>query len=92
MSNTVQIDQAGRLVLPRKLREQFRLEGGDTLSIEVRGDTIVLRPTKGPVALKRVNGVLVVAGAGGIAAGRDLVAEDRERRIHGLIRRGRGRR
>lgn len=91
MSDTVQIDQAGRLVLPKKLRDQFRLERGDTLSVEVRGDTIELRPTKAPLVLKRVNGVLVAAGAGGIPAGRNLVAEDREARIQELIRRGKGR-
>lgn len=92
MSDLVQIDQAGRLVLPKKLREQFRLERGDTLSIEVKGDAIELRPTKAPAVLKRVNGVLVVAGAGSIPAGRDLVSEDREDRIQEVIRRGGGRR
>lgn len=86
MSETIQIDQAGRLVLPKRLRERFRLEGGDTLSVEVRGDAIELRPTKAPVTLKRVNGVLVLTGGGALSAGRDFVAEARDERLDGLTR------
>lgn len=86
MSETIQIDQAGRLVLPKRLRERFRLEGGDTLSVEVKGDAIELRPTKAPVTLKRVNGVLVLTGAGALPAGRDFVAEARDERLDELTR------
>jgi AbrB family looped-hinge helix DNA binding protein len=86
MSETIQIDQAGRVVLPKRLRERFRLEGGDTLVVEVKGDAIELRPTKAAATLKRVNGVLVVAGAGGLPAGRDFVAESREERLDELMR------
>jgi len=67
---TVQIDQAGRVVLPKGLRDRFRLRGGDTLAIEVRGDAIELRPTRATGTLKRVNGVLVFTGLGRFQAGR----------------------
>jgi AbrB family looped-hinge helix DNA binding protein len=86
MSETIHIDQAGRLVLPKRLRERFRLERGDTLSVEVRGDAIELRPTKARVTLKRVNGVLVLAGGGALPAGRDFVAEARDERLDELTK------
>ncbi|SPE59883.1 hypothetical protein SBV1_3510002 [Verrucomicrobia bacterium] len=85
---TVQIDQAGRVVLPKRLRDRFRLRGGDTLAIEVRGDAIELRPTQASGELRRINGVLVFSGPGTLEVGRDLVAESREERLdeltHGL--------
>jgi AbrB family looped-hinge helix DNA binding protein len=83
---TVQIDQAGRVVLPKRLRDRFRLRGGDTLTIEVKGDAIELRPSNTTGQLKRVNGVLVFIGAGPLIIDEDLVAQSREERIGDLIR------
>ncbi len=90
MNETIQIDQAGRIVLPKRLRERFRLEGGDMLAVEVRGDAIELRPTKAASGLRRVNGVLVVTSGGSLPSGRDFVAEDREARLQDLMRMGKG--
>jgi len=83
---TVQIDQAGRMVLPKPVRDRFRLRGGDTLAIEVRGDAIELRPTRATGELKRVNGVLVFTGPGPLENGEDFVAQSREERIDDLMR------
>lgn len=87
MKETIQIDRAGRVVLPKPLRQRFRLHGGDLLTLEIKGDAIELRPAKSAATLKRVNGVLVHNG-GGKLPNRDLVAEAREERIDDLIRRG----
>lgn len=84
----VQIDQAGRVVLPKRLRERFRLRGGDTLAIAVRGDAIEMRPVQASGQLKRVNGVLVFAGTGAIETGEDPVGESREARIDELTHSG----
>jgi AbrB family looped-hinge helix DNA binding protein len=78
---TIQIDRAGRVVLPKPLRDRFRLRGGDTLAVEVRGDAIELRPTRAAGEVKKVNGVLVFAISGSLPSGADLVAESREERI-----------
>jgi len=83
---TVQIDRAGRVVLPKPLRDRFRLRGGDTLSIEVRGDAIELRPTQAAGQLKTVNGVLVFTGAGPLASGEDFVTQSRDERIDTFVR------
>jgi AbrB family looped-hinge helix DNA binding protein len=86
MNTKVQIDPAGRVVLPKKIRERFRLHGGDTLMLEVKGDAIELRPKKPTAQLRQVNGVLVLASEMSLPAERDLVAESREERIDEIVR------
>lgn len=81
MSMKVQLDSAGRVVLPKKIRERFRLQGGDPLTLEVKGDAIELRPQKPTAQLRRVNGVLVLVSEMSLPAERDLVAESRDERI-----------
>ena len=81
MSVNVHIDPAGRVVLPKQVRERLRLQGGDTLALEVKGDTIQLRPQETRARLERVNGVLVLVSGTHLAEGKDLVAESREERI-----------
>ena len=89
--STVQIDHAGRLVLPKRLRERFRLRGGDALAIEVRGDAIEFRPVSGSGTLKRVNGVLVFSGGTPLEGARDFVAEARDERLDDLAPHAKGR-
>ena len=86
MSLNVQMDPAGRVVLPKKVRERFRLQGGDTLALEIKGDTIQLRPSQTKGRLERVNGVLVLVSERSLPEGRDLVAESREERIEQIVR------
>jgi len=86
MNETVHIDQAGRLVLPKRVRKRFRLQGGDVLSLEVIGDSIQLRPRKATVLLKRINGVLVLLSETPLAEGQDLVSESRDERIDEIAR------
>lgn len=91
MNATVQMDGAGRVVLPKRLRERFRLQGGDSLTLEVKGDAIELRPTRLRVRLKRVNRVLVLASETPLPEGRDFVAEARDERMDEIARGARGR-
>jgi AbrB family looped-hinge helix DNA binding protein len=88
---TVQIDQAGRVVLPKPLRERFRLRGGDTLAVEVKGDAIQLRPTQALGQLKRVNGILVFS-APGTFANEDFVEQSRNERSEDVMRSAREKR
>jgi AbrB family looped-hinge helix DNA binding protein len=80
---SVQIDQAGRIVLPKPLRDLFRLRRGDTLRVEVRGDVIELRPARKGSRLGRINGVLVLASETPLEK-KDFVAESRDDRIDAL--------
>ena len=80
----VQMDQAGRVVLPKPLRERFRLHGGDSLTLEIKGDAIELRPQKANLRLERVNGVLVLSNEMSLRG--DLVSESRNERIDEIAR------
>ena len=53
------IDKAGRVVIPKPLREQLHLEPGDTLEVESAGDQITLRPVRGTGPLTKEHGVWV---------------------------------
>ena len=88
---TVQIDQAGRLVLPKGVRDSLRLKSGDKLAIGIKGDAIELRPTRSTIRLERINGVLVLTGEMPLPD-RDWVSDAREDRMHELERGMKGRR
>lgn len=41
---TVEIDKAGRIVVPKKLRDAMQLTPGTQFQVERRGNTLVLEP------------------------------------------------
>jgi AbrB family looped-hinge helix DNA binding protein len=53
------IDKAGRVVIPKPLREKLHLEPGDTLEMESAGEQITLRPVRGTGPLTKEHGVWV---------------------------------
>jgi AbrB family looped-hinge helix DNA binding protein len=59
MTRRLTLDKAGRIVLPKPLRDELRLEPGDTLEIESSSDEITLRPTRGQAQLRKKHGVWV---------------------------------
>ncbi|MCH1502959.1 MAG: AbrB/MazE/SpoVT family DNA-binding domain-containing protein [Verrucomicrobiales bacterium] len=63
MSDTISIDQAGRMVLPKPIRDRLRLSGGSKLLVEMVGDHLELRPveTENSASLVEKDGLLVVA-------------------------------
>jgi len=84
----VSLDKAGRLVVPKPIREALQLRVGEPLTIEQRDDEIVLRRGEpGGEAVGRglieENGLLVYDSVVDIGDG-DIVQwinDDRERRI-----------
>jgi AbrB family looped-hinge helix DNA binding protein len=56
------IDKAGRVVIPKSLREELRLEPGDSLEMETTGESITLRPVRGNGQLRKEHGVWVFYG------------------------------
>lgn len=42
----VSIDQAGRVVIPKDVRDRLALDGNSELDIDVDGDTIILTPVR----------------------------------------------
>jgi AbrB family looped-hinge helix DNA binding protein len=59
MKSTVTLDRAGRVVLPKALRDELHLSPGDTFDLTVKGDEVTLRPRRGARPLKKERGVWV---------------------------------
>ncbi|MGI8784404.1 MAG: AbrB/MazE/SpoVT family DNA-binding domain-containing protein [Acidobacteriota bacterium] len=59
MNNKVTLDQAGRVVLPKTIRDELRLSPGDTFDLTVKGDEVTLRPRRGATPLQKERGVWV---------------------------------
>jgi AbrB family looped-hinge helix DNA binding protein len=59
MNAKLNMDRAGRVVLPKPVRDRLQLEPGETLEIESFEDHIVLRPVRERAAMRRELGVLV---------------------------------
>lgn len=56
------IDQFGRIIIPKKVRESFSLEPGSQLEILESADSIILKPRHGEPHLVDRDGVLVYTG------------------------------
>lgn len=59
MNAKLNIDRAGRVVLPKPIRDRLQLLPGESLEIESFQDYIVLRPVRERAAMRRELGVLV---------------------------------
>ena len=59
MNTRLTIDKAGRVVIPKPLREQLHLEPGDSLEMESAGEQITLRPVRGTGPLTKEFGIWV---------------------------------
>jgi AbrB family looped-hinge helix DNA binding protein len=59
MNTRLTIDKAGRVVIPKPLREELHLEPGDSLEMESAGERITLRPVRGTGPLTKEHGVWV---------------------------------
>ena len=59
MNTRLVIDKAGRIVIPKRLREELQLGAGDTLEMESTGEEIMLRPVRGTGPLTKEHGVWV---------------------------------
>ena len=69
MNATLSIDKAGRLVLPKPVREQLQLAAGDSLELESSEDQIVLRPVRGAGTLRKKKGIWVLRTGEPLSAG-----------------------
>lgn len=68
MTSKLTIDKAGRIVLPKPLREELQLEPGDSLEVNTKGEEITLRPIRGNSPLKKKHGVWVFQAGQPLAA------------------------
>ena len=68
MNATVILDRAGRVVIPKTLRDELHLEAGDRLDIESKGDSVTLRPLRTASPLRKEHGVWLFRGNKKLAA------------------------
>ena len=60
MNATLTVDKAGRVVLPKPVRDELQLSAGDSLELEISEEQIVLRPVRGRVGMRKKQGIWVL--------------------------------
>ena len=60
----VPIDKAGRVVLPKDVREELAINPGDLLKISVHGDQVTLRPNRETAGFVKRGGALIFSTGG----------------------------
>jgi AbrB family looped-hinge helix DNA binding protein len=82
MNTRLIIDKAGRIVIPKPLREELHLEAGDALEMESAGEQITLRPVRGTGPLTKEHGVWVFHAGQPLSASAtdDILQQIREER------------
>ena len=80
MKSSLTLDAAGRVVLPLKLRRQFRLSQGSILDIALTTHEIVLRPRTRTAVLVEQGGLLVHEGepAGDLLSAVEVARQSRD--------------
>jgi AbrB family looped-hinge helix DNA binding protein len=88
MNTTLTIDKAGRVVIPKTLRDELRLQPGDSLTLESDGDLLMLRPVRSSSPLRKKRGIWVFHGDRKISAAEtdralESVRQERDRELRG---------
>src|SRR4051812_49185231 len=80
----VPIDQVGRIVLPKNIREELAIKPGDVFTVSIQGSTVTLTPNKAKSGFIRKGQALVFCATGGEPITAESVQEilDRERAEH----------
>lgn len=91
MVTTITLDKAGRVVLPKPVREELQLGPGDTLEVESSEERVILRPARGNGRMRKNRGVWVFDSGEPMAADvvqktQRRVREERNRRNLGKLR------
>lgn len=60
MNTTLTIDKAGRVVLPKPVRDALQISPGDSLELESSEDRIILRPARGNARVYKKQGMWVL--------------------------------
>lgn len=61
----IPIDQAGRIVLPKGVREELAIKPGDVFKISINGTAVTLTPDKQSAGFVRKGKALVFSTSGG---------------------------
>ncbi len=84
MEAKVKVDKAGRMVLPKEVRDELQLAPGDMLDLVSGGGLVTLRPTRRMGQMRKGRGVWVFSG------GAPILAAETDRVLDAIRRGGRG--
>lgn len=59
MASRLTIDKAGRIILPKAVRDEMNLSAGDALDVRTQGERITLQPVRSIPAMRKERGVWV---------------------------------
>ena len=90
----IPMDHAGRIVLPRDVRQELGIKPGDALKVSIHGSSVTLTPTKEPAGFVREGQALVFSTSGEGTLSQETVrrileesyAERHEQSLAGLAR------
>ena len=79
------LDRFGRIVIPKKIREDFHLHVGSPIRIEEGEGEIILKPVEGEPNLVKKDGVLVFSGkaVGSVETAIEKHREERSKMLRG---------
>ena len=85
----VPIDNAGRVVIPKKVRQELSILAGDMLKVSIEGSRVTLMPKKAKAGFVRKGRALVFSSGGRDVLTRDIVenhlSEDRDARTFEVV-------
>ncbi|MCW5977311.1 MAG: AbrB/MazE/SpoVT family DNA-binding domain-containing protein [Bryobacteraceae bacterium] len=70
MRRVVTLDKAGRIVLPKPVRDELRLRPGDSLDLSLEGEKVMLLPRRSLSPLRKKQGVWV------FSTGKPMIADE----------------
>ena len=68
MTAKATIDSAGRVLIPKAVRDELRMGPGDRLDLELEDDHVVLRPARSGTSIRKENGIWVFRSGHGISS------------------------
>jgi AbrB family looped-hinge helix DNA binding protein len=84
MASKVTLDKAGRVLIPKSIRQDLRLSPGDTLQLHREDDKITLRPDRPKALIRKERGVWVYQGEPASRSVVELIDQHRDRRLRDL--------
>jgi AbrB family looped-hinge helix DNA binding protein len=84
MTTTITVDKAGRILIPKSLRQELQIGPGNLIEVESTGEHVTLRPVRPKALLKKERGVWVYQGEATDVSIPALLDREREKRLREL--------
>ena len=85
MINKTKIDRFGRVVIPKKIRQDLGIDTDTRIIIEKEGDSVIIRPDSDDPFIKEIDGIIVVCSEP-TEGFNDFINQERENRIKRIVK------